>query len=164
MAMHVERRREPTEGRTGRVVTASLDTLDDLDVESLGVFCWAGVRPLGGAVGFLDWRLCGALSRTLENKVFEGHRLETLLVPVQSRLTVRRVFVFGLGPPAEANPTNLRLVCRRGYEVMSQAGVTRFAVAAPSARAHPELEAAFVSALDEELPGRIELVLVSEAA
>jgi len=77
---------------------------------------------------------------------------------------VRRVFVFGLGPPAEANPTNLRLACRRAYEVMSQAGVTRFAVAAPSARAHPELESAFVSALNEELPGRIELVLASEGA
>jgi hypothetical protein len=164
MAMQVERRREPTEGRTGRVVTASLAALDELDVESLGVFCWAGVRPLSGGAGFLDWRLCGALSRTLEGKVFEAHRLETLLIPVQSRLSVRRVFAFGLGPPAEASPTNLRLACRRAYEVMSQAGVTRFAVAAPAARQHPELEAAFLSALDEELPGRIELVLVSEAS
>jgi hypothetical protein len=164
MSIQVERRREPTEGRTGRVVTASLAALDELEVESLGVFCWAGVRPLSGAAGFLDWRLCGALSRTFEGRLFEAHRLETLLVPVQSRLSVRRVFVFGLGPPDEATPTNLRLACRRAYEVMSQAGVTRVAIAAPAARQHPELEASFLSALDDELPGRIELVMVSEGA
>jgi hypothetical protein len=162
MSMQVERRREVSDGRAGRVVTASLAALDELTVEAMAVFCWEGVRPLAGAAGFLDWRLCGALSRTLEGKLFEARRLETLLVPVSSRLSVRRVFVFGLGTPAEASPQGLRLVIRHAYEALTQAGVVHFAVAAPAARKQADLEAMFVSALHEELPGRIERLLVSE--
>lgn len=163
MAMQVERRREPSEGNVSRVVRGDLAALDGLDAEAIGVFCWSDVRPLAGPAGFLDWRLCGALSRTLERGLFEARRSEVLLAPA-SGMQVQRVFAFGLGPTDEANPTILRHACRRAFEVMTKAGVERLVIAAPSARGRPELEEAFLHALREELPGRIDLVLVEHAA
>ncbi len=146
------------------VAHGDLSALDALDVESVGLFCWSDVKPLRGPAGFLDWRLCGALSRTLERGLFEARRLEVMLAPARSRLKVRRIFAFGLGPTSEVTTGALHLACRRAYEVMTRAGVTRLVLIAPSARQKPELERDFLRALDEELPGRIDLVLVEHAA
>ena len=164
MATQTERRHEPKDGNVKRVVRGDLAALDALDSESMGVFCWFDVRPLAGPAGFLDWRLCGALSRTLEKGLFEARRSEVMLVPAVGRLRLRRVFVFGLGPTDEATPTILRHACRRAYEVMRKAGAEHLAFAAPTARGQPDLEAAFLRALEEELPGRIDLVLAEHVS
>jgi hypothetical protein len=47
---------------------------------------------------------------------------------------------------------------------MSLAGVLRLVFAAPAARQQPELEALFLCALAEELPGRIEHVLTEHTS
>ncbi len=160
----VERRREPTEVRVSNVVHGDFAALDAVQAESIGVFCWSDVKPLAGPAGFLDWRLCGALSRTLEKGLFEARRLEVMLAPARSRLKVRRVFAVGLGPTTEATPGGLRMACRRAYEVMKGAGAEQLVIVAPSARGRPELERDFLRALEEEVPGRIDLVLVEHAA
>ena len=64
--------------------SADLSGLDELDTESIALFCWSDVRPLSGAAGFLDWRLCGALSRTLVNEQFVGDLNESMLMPTES--------------------------------------------------------------------------------
>lgn len=164
MATQVERLREARDGHVKHVVRGDFATLDALTVEALGVFCWSDVKPLAGPAGFLDWRLCGSLSRTFEKGLFEARRSEVMLTPAQGRLHVRRLFVFGLGPMAEATLVNMRHACRRAFEVMTLAGVDRLVFAAPAARQQPELELSFLRALDEELPGRLELVLVEHAS
>ncbi len=164
MGTQVERRREPAEAHVSHVARGDLGALDALDVESVGLFCWSDEKPLCGPVGFLDWRLCGAISRTLERGLFEARRLEVMLAPARSRLKVKRIFAFGLGPTSEMTSSALHLACRRAYEVMTRAGVERLVLLAPSARSKPELEREFLRALEEELPGRIDLVLVEHAA
>ncbi len=164
MATQVERRREPMEAGMSHVVHGDLAALDAVQADSIGVFCWSDVKPLAGPAGFLDWRLCGALSRTLEKGLFEAHRLEVMLAPARSRLKVRRVFAIGLGPTSEATPGALRMACRRAYEVLKTAGADRLVLVAPTARDRPELERDFLRALEEEVPGRIDLVLVEHAA
>jgi hypothetical protein len=156
---HTERRLQ-----AGEVVHGDLASLDAVNCEAVGVFCWSDVKPLAGAPGFLDWRLCGALSRTLENTFFTARRSEVMLLAAKGRGQLHRIFAFGLGPMGEANATGLRHVCRQAYEAMVQAGVKRFVFAAPGARRRPDLEAAFLKALREELPGRIDVILVEHAA
>jgi hypothetical protein len=161
MTGSVQSERISTGGRAaGQVLVGDLAALDELEAEAIGVFCWSDVRPLVGAAGYLDWRLSGALSRTLEKQLFDARRSEVMLLPAAGRLKVRRVFVFGLGPTSEAGGTALRHACRRAYDVMARAGVHRMVLAAPGARRRPELEQSFLSALAEELPGRIDVVLV----
>ncbi len=73
-----------------------LPALDALRVDALAVFV-GPERPLQGLAGFADWRLCGALSRTIRAGQFEGGYGEALLIPSAGRLPVDRIFCFGLG-------------------------------------------------------------------
>jgi hypothetical protein len=54
-------------------------------------------RPLRGAAGLADWRLCGKLSRLLTGRRASADAGETLLLPPGKRLRFRRILWFGLG-------------------------------------------------------------------
>lgn len=88
-------------GDGGRVVDASLAAIDGLaDVDSVVAGVAEDVRPLGGALGMIDWRLCGRLSRLLEEGVVKGADGEKVLLPTLGRITVPRIFLYGWGPVA----------------------------------------------------------------
>ncbi|HEY1333477.1 MAG TPA: peptidase M17, partial [Myxococcaceae bacterium] len=53
-------------------VPLTLDALDPLPVDTVCLFVSEDERPLGGAAGFVDWRLCGQLSRLLVDGFFKG--------------------------------------------------------------------------------------------
>lgn len=142
-----------------RVTRTDLHGLDALAHEALGLFCWADIRPLGGVAGYLDWRLCGALSRVLEKGTFSGAMHESLLFRAPSRLGDKRLFVFGLGPFAGGNAA-VEAVVTQAYTSMRAAGVDNVVLAAPKSTRHPEAEAAFVEAADRALPGPVALILV----
>lgn len=77
-----------------------LSDLDALRCEAIALPFFSDERPLQGAGGLIDWRLCGALSRILVSGFVTGGLGEQVLVPTQSRLAVEKVFLFGLGPEA----------------------------------------------------------------
>ena len=54
-------------------------------------------RPLRGAAGLADWRLCGRLSRLVSTQRATSEQGETLLLPPGRRLRFQRVMWFGLG-------------------------------------------------------------------
>ena len=54
-------------------------------------------RPLRGAAGLADWRLCGRLSRLIKANRATAEAGETLLLPPGRRLRFARVLWFGLG-------------------------------------------------------------------
>jgi len=54
-------------------------------------------RPLRGAAGLVDWRLCGALSRLLRAGRLSGARGDAALIPGGGGLRAARVLVLGLG-------------------------------------------------------------------
>src|SRR5215470_19549483 len=83
-------------------VPLTLDALDPLPVDTLCLFVSEDERPLGGAAGFADWRLCGQLSRLLVDGFFRGTRGESLLLPSAGRMGPGRVVILGVGPQAEA--------------------------------------------------------------
>lgn len=85
------------EHRAKWLIDASLQTLDTLDVEALALALTTDVRPLAGAAGYLDWRLCGALSRMVEAGTITGAAGEKVLMPTLGRIKATRVFVFGWG-------------------------------------------------------------------
>ena len=54
-------------------LASGLDSLDALTgIEAVCCFVVEDERPLSGAPGFLDWRLCGSLSRILHEGRFVG--------------------------------------------------------------------------------------------
>ena len=54
-------------------------------------------RPLRGAAGLADWRMCGRLSRLLKANKASGEQGESMLLPPGRRLRFSRILWFGLG-------------------------------------------------------------------
>ncbi|HWE31423.1 MAG TPA: M17 family peptidase N-terminal domain-containing protein, partial [Polyangia bacterium] len=54
-------------------------------------------RPLRGAAGLCDWRLCGRLSRLLQSSRVAGKWGEVTLYPPGKRLPFQRLLLVGLG-------------------------------------------------------------------
>jgi len=66
------------------VAELSLATLDALDVDALALLV-GEERPLQGLAGLVDWRLAGALTRTLLDGLYAAGPGEALLLPTAGR-------------------------------------------------------------------------------
>ena len=64
-----------------------LEAVDALtEVDALCLFFPEDVRPLDGLAGYIDWRMCGALSRLLMTDFFSGAAGDTVLMPSDDRI------------------------------------------------------------------------------
>lgn len=88
-------------------------------------------RPLRGAAGLADWRLCGRLSRLIKLGRVRGEPGESLLMPCGRRLPFRRILLFGLGSSRPFDEAVFRGHVRRIREVMRKAGIQDYAVQPP---------------------------------
>jgi hypothetical protein len=140
--------------------------------EALVLPFFADERPLRGAAGLCDWRLCGRLSRLLTGDKVGGLTGETTLYPPRVdglwRLPFQRLVLFGLGDSAGFDEGAARVASRRIAEAASRLGLQRWAVAPPgrstgllSARRALEI---FLSEADRVGPPAAELVIVESAA
>ncbi len=88
-------------------------------------------RPLRGAAGLADWRLCGRLSRLIKLGRVRGDNGESLLMPCGRRLPFRRILLLGLGGSRPFGDEVFRGHVRRIREVMKRAGIQEYAVQPP---------------------------------
>ena len=79
-------------------VPPDLRRLDQLRSEALALPFFADVRPLRGALGLIDWRLGGAVSRVLLRGHAEGALGERVLMPTARRMPAPKLLLFGAGP------------------------------------------------------------------
>ena len=97
----------------------------------LGVYIWTDVRPLRGAAGLLDWRLCGKLSGLIQSGRLTGLDGEQLLLPSNGRLPWRLVMVMGLGARAEFTTGRFRAAIARLFTAARGLDVSELAVGPP---------------------------------
>ena len=88
-------------------------------------------RPLRGAAGLADWRLCGKLSHLLRGRRLDGDESEALLLPPGRRLPFDRVMVFGLGERRGYGVAEYRRDAAKIAEVLSKAKSKRYAIQPP---------------------------------
>lgn len=88
-------------------------------------------RPLRGAAGLADWRLCGRLSRLIKSSRATAEAGETLLFPPGRRLRFSRILWFGLGDARGYTDERFRRDLARILGVVTGAGVTDWALQAP---------------------------------
>ena len=105
------------------------DQAKPADILSLGF--WSDVRPLRGAPGLLDWRLCGKLSAWMVSGKVAGADGEQTLFPSGGRLPWKLVLVLGLGKRADFTEKKFRTVVHRVVKTMRGLGVSRAAMALP---------------------------------
>jgi hypothetical protein len=88
-------------------------------------------RPLRGAAGLADWRMCGRLSRLLKTEKATANAGETMLLPPGRRLRFKRVMWFGLGDAKGYTDDRFRKDLAWILSVVTAAGVTDWAIQAP---------------------------------
>jgi hypothetical protein len=88
-------------------------------------------RPLRGAAGLADWRLCGKLSRLIRRKRLSGKRGEQLMLPPGRRLPFARVMLFGLGDSRKFDEEIYRQHVRWIRDVAARAKIDRYATQPP---------------------------------
>ena len=88
-------------------------------------------KPLRGAAGLADWRLCGRLSRLLKSNKATADAGETMMLPPGRRLRFKRVLWFGLGDAKGYSDDRLRKDLTWISSVVKDAGATDWAVQAP---------------------------------
>lgn len=134
-----------------------LEALDSLqEVDSLCLFIAEDERPLRGAAGFLDWRLCGGLSRVLRQRFFTGTAGEQLLFPIDGRVPAQRVFVLGLGKSSRVSAEQLGKVFTQAARMLNKAAVSGVAMELPGAGVLDDSTrlGAFANAFKPEFKGR----------
>lgn len=120
----------------------AVDALEDLDA----VVCLVPEdhRPLRGASGYVDWRLCGALSRALADGFFSGAPGEKLLVPAEGRLPVPMIFAVGLGAAGTVTTLGLEHALTSSLGMLQKVKAGHVVVAVPQL---PQLDAVAVGAV-----------------
>lgn len=88
-------------------------------------------RPLRGAAGLADWRLCGRLSRLVKANKASAEAGETLLLPPGRRLPFARILWFGLGDAKGYGDDRFRKDLTWIFGVVAKANITDWAFQAP---------------------------------
>lgn len=109
-----------------------LESLDELvDVDALCLFVAEDERPLRGISGYVDWRLCGGLSRVIKNGFFVGAAQDWLLLPSNGRIGPMRIFVVGLGKRATLDADALGKALSMAARTLTRAKVDSVALEVP---------------------------------
>jgi hypothetical protein len=110
----------------------SLESIDSLTgIDAVCVFVTEDDRPLGGAAGYLDWRMCGSLSRVLLQGFFKGDRGEQLLMPTSGGVPAVKLFAVGAGPSKTLDASTLGLLMESSALMLKRAGVSSVALSLP---------------------------------
>jgi hypothetical protein len=117
-------------GKASRQLEPTLANLDALDVDSVVCGVCADVRPLAGLLGMIDWRLCGRISRYLQEGTVRGDDGEKVLLPSLGRIPSPRIFLYGWGPSTSLLQQPSARVAAM-IEMVEKAGGRRVAFAFP---------------------------------
>jgi len=109
------------------VAELSLATLDALDVDAVALLV-GEERPLQGLSGLVDWRMAGALTRTITDGIYAAGAGEALLLPTLGRIPAARVVAVGWSP--ERSGASFAAAAERLCQVVTRAGAVSFAAAA----------------------------------
>ncbi len=112
-------------------VTASLQSLDALQADVVVLPFFSDERPLQGVAGFIDWRLCGALSRKLMAGYLDGGFGEKSLVAAPPKLKADGLLLFGLGSSRSFDREVAKGACDLIADALRETKASAAAIALP---------------------------------
>ncbi len=113
------------------VLPLDLSRWDESARDTLVLPVFKDDRPLRGAAGLADWRLCGRLSRLLKSGRATADERETMMLPPGRRLRFKRVMWFGLGAAKGYNDERFKQDLKWIRGVVKDAGVSDWSLQAP---------------------------------
>jgi len=112
-------------------VPPDLRRLDQLRCDVLALSFFQPERPLRGAAGLVDWRLCGRLSRLQAGSRLTGASGEVTLLPPRPRLPFDKLLLLGLGAPEAFDEAAYVEALRRTFAALSSMRTHSVAMALP---------------------------------
>jgi hypothetical protein len=119
-----------------RFAAPELKQIDALRCEALALTFFSDERPLAGVLGLVDWRLCGFVSRLLVAGRLSGDVLETVLIPARPKLSLDKLFLFGLGAQAQFDAARFERSLRHMLNTLARARVRTTALVLPGRSTH----------------------------
>lgn len=114
-----------------RLVPLELSRIDALRYEVLVLPHFSDERPLRGAAGLCDWRLCGRLSSVIVRGHVTGDEGEVTLVPGRPRLPFEKLLLFGAGPSEGFDQARATALVGRVLRVLDGLRLRTMATALP---------------------------------
>jgi hypothetical protein len=114
-----------------RFAPPELKQIDALRCEALALPLFCDERPLSGTLGLCDWRLCGFVSRMLVAGRIVGDPLETVLIPARPKLSLDKLFVFGLGARSDFDAAGFERAIDHMLDTLARARVRTTALVLP---------------------------------
>ncbi len=114
-----------------RLVSPTLEDLDDIEAQCLVLTTFSDDRPLRGLTGLVDWRLNGQLSRLMLSDFVDGHYQEATLSPIEGRLNFGRIVLIGMGKRSEFDAQRFEELCRFCFRTVTRMGIVDFAMTLP---------------------------------
>lgn len=105
--------------------------IDRIPTNTMVLTFFQDERPLKGATGLTDWRMCGRLSRLIMEKWIDGHFGEPLLMPSNHRLQSELVLMVGLGPRAEYDLSRFKQVIEKIFDALKGLHAYNFTLSLP---------------------------------
>jgi hypothetical protein len=137
---------------------------DETDRDALLLSTFVDERPLRGAAGLADWRLCGRLSRLIKSERQSGVRGESMLLPPGRRLRFKRVLWFGLGGSPGYPDERFKSDIAWMLEVASKAGAADIALQPPGRATGIIGARRALELLLDLVPGDLQLALIEDPA
>jgi hypothetical protein len=113
------------------VLPLDLSRWDETSRDCLVLPVFRDDRPLRGAAGLADWRLCGRLSRLIKANRATADAGESIMLPPGRRLRWKRVMWFGLGDAKGYSDERFRKDLGWIRDVVKGASVTDWTMQAP---------------------------------
>ena len=114
-----------------RFVPLDLARVDALRYEAVALPFFEDERPLRGAAGLCDWRLCGRLSKLLMGGRVTGAAGEVTLIPARPRLPFDKMLLVGCGPSAGFGEGRYSEALARLFEVVEGLRLRNLVLALP---------------------------------
>lgn len=113
------------------VLPLDLARWDESKRDCLVLSVFKDERPLRGAAGLADWRLCGRLSRLVKASKVDAQARETMLLPAGRRLSFSKILWFGLGDSKGYTDDRFRADLAWIVGVVSKANISDWAFQPP---------------------------------
>jgi hypothetical protein len=147
-------------------VPPDLRRLDPLRCDVLALSFFRTERPLRGAAGLVDWRLCGRLSRLQAAGRLTGEPGEITLLPPRPRLPFDKLLLLGLGAPEQFDEAAYVDALRRTFTTLSSLRTHSVAIALPgraTGAIPPERAMTALLELGAATEDQDELILIEDA-
>ncbi len=112
-------------------ILVDAEPLERIEVDAAVAGFFESDRPLRGAAGRADWRLCGMLSELVVGGHMSGGPGDAVLMPTSGRLRAPRLLVLGLGDAARFGAPEIAAASRDAVRRLLELGISSAAMGIP---------------------------------